>query len=52
MDGVVLERFAEIVSADELPTTLGDGAAQHLAFPVNDADRPCGNGYFPCNHTV
>lgn len=41
MDGVVLERFAEIVSADELPTTLGDGAAQHLAFPDNDADRRC-----------
>jgi len=40
-DGVILERFTDIVSADELPTTFGGGAAEHFAFPDSDKDRRC-----------
>lgn len=38
-DGTYLDRFAEFVSTDESRTTLGDGAAQRLAFPVSATDR-------------
>lgn len=38
-DRTYLDQFAEFVSADESRTTLGDGAAQRLAFPVSAADR-------------